>query len=66
MFFQHKGQCPPACMASPDVVPCSAGYVADLIVIPTALVLELTLEEKAVGLLILLRLWRLVRVAHGE
>jgi len=40
------------------------GYVLDTIIIPTALFLELFLDDVA-GLLVLLRLWRLIRVAHG-
>lgn len=40
------------------------GYILDLVVVPTSLCLELFVSDAA-GLLVILRLWRLVRVAHG-
>jgi hypothetical protein len=39
------------------------GYVLDLFVVPVAIVLEVLLSE-AGGLIILLRFWRVLRVAH--
>ncbi|KAG6541985.1 hypothetical protein Mapa_016622 [Marchantia paleacea] len=41
------------------------GYVLDLVVVGTALLLEIFLDSDTVGLLIVLTLWRIVRVAHG-
>lgn len=41
------------------------GYVLDLVVVGTALGLEIFLDSDTVGLLIILTLWRIVRVAHG-
>ncbi|KAL2622743.1 hypothetical protein R1flu_002948 [Riccia fluitans] len=41
------------------------GYVLDLFVVGTALFLEIFLDSDTVGLLIVLTLWRIVRVAHG-
>ncbi|KAL3691203.1 hypothetical protein R1sor_004854 [Riccia sorocarpa] len=41
------------------------GYVLDFFVVGTALALELFLDSDTVGLLIILTLWRIVRVAHG-
>ncbi|XP_024381486.1 uncharacterized protein [Physcomitrium patens] len=40
-------------------------YVLDLIVVCTAPVLELTLHTDTAGVIIMLTLWRIVRVAHG-
>lgn len=40
------------------------GYVLDAIIIPTALVLELLVSDIA-GILVLLRLWRVIRIMHG-
>lgn len=39
------------------------GYVCDIIVVPTSLVLEIEYGDAA-GLLVMLRLWRLARVLH--
>lgn len=41
------------------------GYVLDLAIIPTALFLEVFLDSEVLALLIILNLWRLIRVAHG-
>jgi hypothetical protein len=41
------------------------GYVLDLVVVATALLLEILLDADTAGLLIILTLWRIVRVAHG-
>jgi hypothetical protein len=41
------------------------GYILDAIVIGTALLLEIFLDTDTVGLLVVLTLWRIVRVAHG-
>lgn len=41
------------------------GYVLDLVVVVTALLLEILLDADTAGLLIILTLWRIVRVAHG-
>eukprot|EP01138_Halocafeteria_seosinensis_P006526 gb/GECG01006671.1/.p1 GENE.gb/GECG01006671.1/~~gb/GECG01006671.1/.p1 ORF type:complete len:345 (+),score=35.47 gb/GECG01006671.1/:1-1035(+) len=40
-------------------------YVLDVVVVLVALVLELTIEDPEGGLLIVLMLWRAVRVVHG-
>ena len=40
-------------------------YVLDLVVVSTALGLELLLDADTAGLIIILTLWRIVRVAHG-
>ncbi|EFJ10096.1 hypothetical protein SELMODRAFT_128853 [Selaginella moellendorffii] len=42
-----------------------AGYVLDLFVVTSALVLEVFFQADTAGLLIILNLWRIVRVAHG-
>ncbi|KAG6546318.1 hypothetical protein Mapa_012359 [Marchantia paleacea] len=41
------------------------GYVLDSVVVGTALGLEIGLDTDTAGLLIILTLWRIVRVAHG-
>lgn len=41
------------------------GYVLDLLVVATALCLEIFLDTETAGLLVILNLWRIVRVAHG-
>ncbi|GAQ80331.1 hypothetical protein KFL_000510320 [Klebsormidium nitens] len=41
------------------------GYVLDLAIIPTALFLEIFLDSEVLALLVILNLWRLIRVAHG-
>lgn len=41
------------------------GYVLDLVVVVTALCLEIFLDTETAGLLVILNLWRIVRVAHG-
>ncbi|CAM6100893.1 unnamed protein product [Calypogeia fissa] len=41
------------------------GYILDAFVVGTALCLEIFLDSETVGLLIILTLWRIVRVAHG-
>ncbi|KAJ7532568.1 hypothetical protein O6H91_13G009800 [Diphasiastrum complanatum] len=41
------------------------GYVLDLVVVGTAFSFELFLNSDTAGLLIILNLWRIVRVAHG-
>eukprot|EP00249_Psilotum_nudum_P013498 c24365_g1_i1 orf=143-952(+) len=41
------------------------GYVLDLVVVITALCLELLLDAETASLLVVLNLWRIVRVAHG-
>lgn len=41
------------------------GYVLDLVVVPTALCLEIFLDTETAGLLVILNLWRIIRVAHG-
>ncbi|KAH9290767.1 hypothetical protein KI387_034884 [Taxus chinensis] len=41
------------------------GYVLDLVVLSTALCLEIFLDAQTAGLLVILTLWRIVRVAHG-
>lgn len=41
------------------------GYILDAFVVGTALLLEIFLDSETVGLLIILTLWRIVRVAHG-
>lgn len=41
------------------------GYVLDLVVVVTALCLEIFLDSETAGLLVILNLWRIVRVAHG-
>ncbi|CAM6102862.1 unnamed protein product [Calypogeia fissa] len=41
------------------------GYVLDAFVVGTALLLEIFLSTDTVGLLVILTLWRIVRVAHG-
>lgn len=40
-------------------------YVLDLVVVSTALGLEIMLDADTAGLIIILTLWRIVRVAHG-
>lgn len=40
-------------------------YVLDLVVVSTALGLEVLLDADTAGLIIILTLWRIVRVAHG-
>lgn len=40
-------------------------YLLDLIVVSTALALEIALDADTAGLIIVLTLWRIVRVAHG-
>lgn len=40
-------------------------YVLDLVVVSAALVLELTLHKDTAGVIIVITLWRIVRVAHG-
>lgn len=42
-----------------------AGYVLDLLVVVTALCLEIFLDTETAGLLVILNLWRIIRVAHG-
>ncbi|MCO5612980.1 hypothetical protein L7F22_067253 [Adiantum nelumboides] len=42
-----------------------AGYVLDLVVVVTALCLEIFLDTETAGLLVILNLWRIIRVAHG-
>lgn len=42
-----------------------AGYVLDAVVVVTALYLEVFLAADTAGLLVILTLWRIVRVAHG-
>lgn len=44
---------------------CNPLYVLDLVVVSTALGLEITLDADTAGLIIILTLWRIVRVAHG-
>lgn len=44
---------------------CHPGYVLDLLVLTTALCLEIFLDAQTAGLLVILNLWRIVRVAHG-
>lgn len=44
---------------------CHPGYVLDLLVLTTALCLEIFLDAETAGLLVILNLWRIVRVAHG-
>lgn len=44
---------------------CHPGYVLDLLVLTTALFLEIFLDAQTAGLLVILNLWRIVRVAHG-
>eukprot|EP01018_Ginkgo_biloba_P022727 Gb_08709 [translate_table: standard] len=41
------------------------GYVLDLLVLTTALCLEILLDADTAGLLVILTLWRIVRVAQG-
>eukprot|EP01018_Ginkgo_biloba_P022726 Gb_08704 [translate_table: standard] len=41
------------------------GYILDLLVLTTALCLEIFLDAETAGLLVILTLWRIVRVAHG-
>jgi hypothetical protein len=41
------------------------GYVLDLVVVTTALLLEIFLDAETAGLLVILSIWRIVRVAHG-
>lgn len=41
------------------------GYILDAFVVGTALLLEIFLDTDTVGLLVILTLWRIVRVAHG-
>ncbi|GLJ36701.1 hypothetical protein SUGI_0738570 [Cryptomeria japonica] len=41
------------------------GYILDLVVLTTALCLEIFLDAQTAGLLVILTLWRIVRVAHG-
>lgn len=41
------------------------GYILDAFVVGTALILEIFLDTDTVGLLVVLTLWRIVRVAHG-
>lgn len=40
-------------------------YVLDLIVVSAALALEIALHKDTAGVLIVITLWRIVRVAHG-
>lgn len=40
-------------------------YLLDLVVVSTALALEIALDADTAGLIIILTLWRIVRVAHG-
>jgi len=41
-------------------------YVIDFIIVTTSLLLDLLIpEDQAVGLLVVLRLWRITRIAHG-
>lgn len=41
------------------------GHFLDAIIVPVSLICEFTLNSGATSLLILLRFWRLVRIAHG-
>jgi hypothetical protein len=41
------------------------GYIVDLVVITASLALELLLTTDALGLIIIVRLWRVVRIVHG-
>jgi hypothetical protein len=41
------------------------GYVLDFVVVTTALLLEIFLDAETAGLLVILSIWRIVRVAHG-
>merc|ERR1712146_157307 len=40
-------------------------YVVDFIVVLVAIILEFTIKSPAGGLLVLLIMWRLIRVVHG-
>ncbi len=41
------------------------GYILDFVVVATALLLEVLLDAETAGLLVVLSIWRIVRVAHG-
>ncbi|KAH7288931.1 hypothetical protein KP509_31G050900 [Ceratopteris richardii] len=41
------------------------GYILDAVVVVTALCFEIFLDTETAGLLVILNLWRIIRVAHG-